>query len=336
MKKIYNKIVVVLMAFVMLILVMPIQRVEASGSYTVYVDVPDGWNAPYIWTWNSTGDLFDAWPGKQMVDDGNGWYRYSLPSSYLDFIISNGSGVQTEDIRVNGKDVEVVVEEDGSYTINYREETLTEWENGINVTVSVPDDWKEPYMWAWDSAQGDVFSQWPGAAMTLNNGTYTIELPNWTTGVIVNANNSSIQTMDISIEPGKDVWIIVNSEAEIQVQYSAFEGGEDTTPDQDGENGTTAGSDDTTTNAPTQDTDGDNDDDKGGNNNLLYVIIPVAVFAVIILIVTFTGNSRNKKHSQYTYEDEKEAKDIKIDDNDLDIDEDVDVDVDVDVDDIDV
>lgn len=329
MKKIVERFAAVLLVALMALLVMPAEKpVAASGSYTIYVQVPDNWGTPYIWTWNSSGDLFDSWPGMAMVDNGDGWYRYTLTTSYLDLIISNGGSIQTEDIRVNGKDVELVINDNATYEMKYRDSNATEWEDGITVTVSVPDNWKAPYIWAWDSAQGDVFAQWPGAAMNVAEGKYVMELPNWVTGIIINANNSAIQTMDINVEAGKDIWLTVNSADDVSVSYFGTESEEETTAEQtttiapsEDSGATTAPG--TTTPGGTQ--DGGSDGDKPDTKRLLYIIIPVAVFVVIILIVTFTGNGKGKKHSKYSSEYDVDYRDIKIDEKELDVDMDVDI-----------
>ncbi len=334
MKKVLKRLAVALMSVMLLVMIIPTEKASANdGTYTIYAKVPESWGTPYLWAWSTSGggDLFRTWPGELMHNNGDGFYTYTVSEKYLNLILSNGGGVQTEDIVVNGSDVEIVVNEDNSYVINYRTSYNTDWENGVTVTVTAPSDWSNPYLWAWSDVEGNVFERWPGAPMTSASGSYTMEIPDWVTGVIVSANNATIQTMDIIIEPGKNVWITVNSENDIAVQYFGVESEEDpTTTPQEGEEQTTIASGDTET-KPSQGQDGDDGGKKPVNKNMIYIIVTVAVFIVIILIVTLTGNGRNKKHSQYVYEDDKtdkELKDIKIDDKDLDVDDDVDVDLD--------
>ena len=329
MNKIIKKIAVVFVAMLLVMMVLPTQDVRADeDTYTVYVQVPDSWGAAYIWAWGDlgVGTLSKTWPGELMQLNSDGKYTYVLNEKYVNLVISDGIGSQSQDIRVNGFDAELVINTDGSYTLEYLEEFVTDWENGITVTVTIPSDWSNPYIWAWDGTVGNVYEKWPGAPMTVSGDTYTAELPDWVTGVIINANNASVQTIDISVEAGKDIWLQVNSTDNIVVEYTG-----PTAPEGDdgsGEETTTPVGDDTSNDATTA-PDAGQDNNNGGkenNNNVIYIVITVAVFVIIILIVTFTGNGRNKKHSQRKYEEDTDLGDIKVDDKDLDIDvDDIDV-----------
>ena len=329
MNKVLKRVAVVLITAILLVVMIPVQPVKAEeDTYTVYVQVPDNWGTPYLWAWGDVGvgNMSKTWPGEMMVDNGNGFYSYTLNDKYIYLVVSDNGSTQSEDIRVNGSDVEIVVNLDGTYVVNYLDGYQTEWENGINVTVTVPEDWKNPYIWAWDDTVGNVYEKWPGAPMTVSGDTYTAELPDWVTGVIINANNASVQTIDISVEAGKDIWLQVNSTDNIVVEYTG-----PTAPEGDdgsGEETTTPVGDDTSNDATTA-PDAGQDNNNGGkenNNNVIYIVITVAVFVIIILIVTFTGNGRNKKHSQRKYEEDTDLGDIKVDDKDLDIDvDDIDV-----------
>ena len=67
-----------------------------------------------------------------------------------------------------------------------------------------------PSFWAWqNSTQKNAFTAWPGEAMTQDGDWWTIEVPNWCDGMIVN-NGSDNQTQDLLVEAGKEVWIVVN------------------------------------------------------------------------------------------------------------------------------
>ena len=48
---------------------------------------------------------------------------------------------------------------------------------------------------------------------------YTIEVPGWINSVIINANERSVQTADLSVEVGKDVWIVVSDAENATVSY---------------------------------------------------------------------------------------------------------------------
>lgn len=86
------------------------------------------------------------------------------------------------------------------------EKTETAAPQNITVHAQMPAAWGSPYCWAW-SAKGDVFDAWPGGAMTWKDGWYTIEVPHWTSGILINAD--TVQTNDIPVEEGVDVWVVV-------------------------------------------------------------------------------------------------------------------------------
>lgn len=48
---------------------------------------------------------------------------------------------------------------------------------------------------------------------------YTIEVPGWINSVIINANEGAVQTADLSVEVGKDVWIVVSDAENATVSY---------------------------------------------------------------------------------------------------------------------
>lgn len=55
---------------------------------------------------------------------------------------------------------------------------------------------------------------------------YTIEVPGWINSVIINANEGSVQTADLSVEVGKDVWIVVSDAENATVSYEEPAGSE--------------------------------------------------------------------------------------------------------------
>ena len=88
--------------------------------------------------------------------------------------------------------------------------------------VQVPADWESPCVWAWDSDGNNAFEAWPGEEMeadTENEGWYYIWLPSFANHVIVNANDGSVQTTDISVESGKDIWLVINGPEDYTVSY---------------------------------------------------------------------------------------------------------------------
>ena len=50
---------------------------------------------------------------------------------------------------------------------------------------------------------------------------YTIQVPGWINSVIINANGGTVQTTDLSVETGKELWITVENAETAQVAYEA-------------------------------------------------------------------------------------------------------------------
>ena len=75
-------------------------------------------------------------------------------------------------------------------------------------------------MWAWSAPDGaNAFTAWPGEALTLDGDWYTIQVPGWINSVIINGNAGSVQTTDLSVEAGKDIWIVVTDPENAAVTY---------------------------------------------------------------------------------------------------------------------
>ena len=47
----------------------------------------------------------------------------------------------------------------------------------------------------------------------------TLSVPGWINSIIVNGNEGSVQTSDLSVETGKDVWIVVTDAENATVSY---------------------------------------------------------------------------------------------------------------------
>ena len=90
-------------------------------------------------------------------------------------------------------------------------------ETTVELYVFVPDSWENPCCWAWDSAtEKSVFSQWPGEPLIAGDDLYYLELPGWFDSFIISANNGTIQTDDLSVEPGKDIWVSIAEDGSIK------------------------------------------------------------------------------------------------------------------------
>ena len=205
--------------------------------YTImFVEVPDGWDAPGVWAWGSvTGDLWADWPGEPMTQDPNnpGWYFQWIPTDMTGALINaNGGDIQTSDFDLDGRPVWVTVsgEGDGRVTTDEAQTTgifppfaatapvpaaaegMVEVE-AVVVYAQIPEGWENPSFWGWGGSWSSFYEgEWPGPVMSPdsdNPGWYYIFLPANVTGIIVNANEGEAQTSDISFE-GSPIWIVIH------------------------------------------------------------------------------------------------------------------------------
>ena len=65
----------------------------------------------------------------------------------------------------------------------------------------------------------NAFASWPGEALSKDGDWYNIQVPGWINSVIINANEGAVQTTDLSVETGKEVWIVVTDAENAQVFY---------------------------------------------------------------------------------------------------------------------
>ena len=65
---------------------------------SIKVAAPENWESCYLWAWEIGGkDLFDVFPGVSMPKGEDGFYVMNLEiSGPIGFLVSNGSGIQTE------------------------------------------------------------------------------------------------------------------------------------------------------------------------------------------------------------------------------------------------
>lgn len=260
---------------------------EYVETFIVHAYVPLSWKTVNLWAWSAPDgtNAFDAWPGKLLKEGEDGWFTGKCPTWVNSIIINGNEGsVQTEDISIEGKELWITVYEDLTYELTYEDPTIPDVEN-ITVHAKAPADWANPCLWAWSAPDGtNAFASWPGEALTAGeDGWYTIEVPGWINSIIVNANEGGIQTVDISVEAGKDIWVIVEGTDSYQVAYEEIADTEESTEAED---------EPTTEAEPKDETDGETDpepteapetdpaDDKNdGGNATPYIVGGVVVAA---------------------------------------------------------
>lgn len=194
-----------------------------TEKFTVHAKVDESWENPCLWAWSAPDgtNAFEAWPGKAMKAGEDGWYTAKAPVFVNSVIINGNEGsVQTEDISIDPAEVWITVEADGTYDFSYADPDKAAVAD-ITVHVSAPSDWESPCLWAWSAPDGtNAFASWPGEALEEGeNGWLQKTVPGWINSVIVNGNDGSVQTTDISVESGKDIWLVINGPEDYTVSY---------------------------------------------------------------------------------------------------------------------
>lgn len=254
---------------------------EYVEKFVIHASVDESWETPCLWAWMAPEgtNAFEAWPGIEMKE-ANGWYTAKAPVWVNSIIINaNAGAVQTEDISIDPAEVWITVAADGSYNFSYKD-PQKEAVSNVMVHVMAPVDWENPCLWAWSAPDGtNVYSTWPGEALEGENGWLAKEIPGWVNSIIVNGNEGSVQTTDISVETGKDIWVVVNGPEEYEVSYEE--------PDMEAvaEENEVAETDSEMVTEETENT----------GNNVVWIIIAVAAVAAIVVAIAVMKKSAAKK-----------------------------------------
>ena len=189
--------------------------------FVVHAYVPLSWKTVNLWAWSAPDgtNAFEAWPGAAMKEGEDGWFTGKVPTWVNSLIVNGNEGsVQTEDISIEAKELWITVYEDLTYELSYEDPNKAV--DNITVHAQVPAGWEAPCCWAWSAPDGtNAFSSWPGEALTLDGDWYTIQVPGWINSVIINGNEGTVQTTDLSVEAGKDIWVVVTDAENAAVSY---------------------------------------------------------------------------------------------------------------------
>lgn len=196
---------------------------EYVEKFEIHANVPDSWEAPCLWAWSAPDgtNAFAAWPGEAFKQGEDGWYTGKVPVWVNSVIVNANEGsVQTEDIAIDPAELWITVDEDGSFEFSYDDPNAVSAPD-IHVNVQAPADWEAPCLWAWSAPDGtNAFAAWPGEPFADGeDGWMTLSVPGWINSVIVNGNEGSVQTTDISVETGKDIWLVVAGPETYEVSY---------------------------------------------------------------------------------------------------------------------
>lgn len=138
---------------------------------TIKVKVPAAWTTPKIHFW---GDKNSAWPGENMVQEGEWWVYKFEQIAIINIIFNNGSGSQTADIKNVSASTCYQIASDNSYQTVSCETVVP----GRTYTVKVPAGTKACYI------AGDFqspYANWGQIQMTqVNDSVYTTTISNAT------------------------------------------------------------------------------------------------------------------------------------------------------------
>ena len=128
-------------------------------------------------------------------------------------INANEGNVQTEEQILDTNAAWITVSAADTVEISYESKTTGEapaYVEKFVVHAKVDDSWEAPCLWAWSAPDGtNAFVAWPGEEMKAGeDGWYSIKVPVWVNSIIVNANEGTVQTEDISIDPA-ELWVTV-------------------------------------------------------------------------------------------------------------------------------
>ena len=100
-------------------------------------------------------------------------------------------------------------------------EATTEPVPDITVYAKVPADWNGIGCWAWQDGGEDASESWPGEHMTRNGDWYEANIPGWIDRLIISGKDGDIQTAELEVEAGQDVWVHVVNEDYTFVHYES-------------------------------------------------------------------------------------------------------------------
>ena len=82
----------------------------------------------------------------------------------------------------------------------------------VTVYAYVPYSWGTPGLWAWQDGGENAYDSWPGETMIWNGSYYTATAPAWIDHIVLNGNGGSIQTDDVPVDSGIDLWIVIHAD----------------------------------------------------------------------------------------------------------------------------
>lgn len=90
----------------------------------VYFYKPDDWSTPYIYYYLDDNDTGPAWPGVQMNDIGNGWYKYNITKYSNPKVLFNDGNHQLPGAGESGFDAKGAVWFKGGESYSYNPDNI--------------------------------------------------------------------------------------------------------------------------------------------------------------------------------------------------------------------
>ena len=112
------------------------------------------------------------------------------------------------------------VEEEPAEEVEEPVEEEPERKETITIRAWTPVDWIDVNVWAWQDG-GEEVSEWPGEEMWADNEEYCMKLtlPGWVDRVVFSTDGGAIQTDEVSVEPGRDMWVLIFDDLSVQIDY---------------------------------------------------------------------------------------------------------------------
>ncbi len=202
--------------------------IEPETFRTIYVQLPANWAAHNIHYWGKVGS---TWPGEEMtlVDAEKNIYSFELSSKVDGFLFGEGDGLdQTGDIipneAINGY---IVTPADGNDTVAeyvYADGVFAEPK--VTYYAKLPADWTAQKAYWWGTS--DAPAAWPGVDMTLvdaENNIYSIDVVAAVSVLIFNSGDGKDQTINISLVPGANAYVVVPQDGQDTADAYTYEDG---------------------------------------------------------------------------------------------------------------
>ncbi|MCC8038105.1 MAG: starch-binding protein [Bacteroidales bacterium] len=151
----------------------PVDPVDPTDSYYVYLKNTSNWSTPTVWAWNDSENCTakGSWAGDTMTyDSSTSLWKWTAPDGKVPtyIIFSNNGESQTDDLSYVNKATydcsgNIVSSETPVDPVDPTELVIY-FDNSDSWTSSTPK------VWAWNDSGNCVSGSWPGAEMTLLSG----------------------------------------------------------------------------------------------------------------------------------------------------------------------